>query len=205
MLRCRDSIKAERMARACEAACANNHIGYDQSRRNTLNSQAMLVGYDLSKITVDCACDCSSLMTVCAQAANIIVPYTNGNAPRTATMKRDFKATGMFDVLEDKFYLNSDSYLRRGDILVREGAHTVMVLEDAKVEQRPILQRGMKGDYVKEMQKLIIKHGETIVVDGIFGDETKTALIKVQTSIFPREPKEWDGICGRRTWAGLLN
>lgn len=34
------------MAQACEAACNNNHIGYDQSQRNTLNQQAQLVGYD---------------------------------------------------------------------------------------------------------------------------------------------------------------
>ena len=59
VLRCKDSAIAEKMAKACEAACANNNIGYDQRQRNTLHTQALKVGYDLSKVA-PCECDCSS-------------------------------------------------------------------------------------------------------------------------------------------------
>ena len=65
MLRPKDATIAEKMASACEAGCANNNIGYDQSQRNTLRTAAINAGWDLSKVG-KCECDCSSFMTVCA-------------------------------------------------------------------------------------------------------------------------------------------
>lgn len=132
LLRPKDSAVAEKMAKACEDGCANDKIGYDQYQRNTLRTQAKAVGWDLSKITVACECDCSSFMTVCAEAAGINMDstYTSGNAPVTSTMRAKFKATGAFEVLTDSKYLTGSSYLKRGDILVKETAHTVMVLSN---------------------------------------------------------------------------
>lgn len=129
LIRCKDSGKAEKMAQACEAGCKNDKIGYDMDQRNTLNTQAKKVDYNLSKIITACECDCSSFMTVCAQAAGINVPYSSGNAPTTSTMKDKFNSTGMFQVLTESKYLTSDKYLKRGDILVRSGKHTIMALE----------------------------------------------------------------------------
>lgn len=193
------------MAKACEAACANDHIGYDQSQRNTLNQAAKLVGYDLARIKTDCECDCSSLMTVCAQAAGIAVPYTSGNAPRTANMEQAFTSTGIFDVLKDKIYTESDQYLKRGDILVIPGKHTAMALETGAPGGKPTLQRGNRGEYVRKLQSRLNVKGYKIAVDGVFGDETKMAVVKFQTLAFPGEPREWDGICGPRTWRALEN
>ena len=130
VLRPKDSAKAEKMAKACEAACANDKIGYDQYQRNTLLPQAKACGWDLSKITTACETDCSALMTVCAQCAGIDVPYISGNAPYTGIMKAQFMKTGEFEALTDKEYLNSDAYLKRGDILVRTSGHTAMALEN---------------------------------------------------------------------------
>lgn len=130
ILQCKDQVKAEKMAIACEQGCANDNIGYDQNQRNTLNTQAKLVDYDLSKIQTPCETDCSAFMTVCAQAAGINIPYNSGNAPTTSTMKSAFISTGEFDVLTDSKYLTSDNYLKRGDILVKAGSHTVMALEN---------------------------------------------------------------------------
>ena len=45
VLRPKSAAVAEAMARACEAGCANQNIGYDQSQRNTLNTQAAKVAY----------------------------------------------------------------------------------------------------------------------------------------------------------------
>lgn len=130
LLRCKDSAMAEKMAIACEQACANNNIGYDQNQRNSLNTEAKKVGYDLSKVAVKCESDCSSLMCICAIAAGIPESafYQGGNMRTTRNMRSAFQATGKFDVLTDSKYLTSDTYLKRGDILVNEGSHTVMVL-----------------------------------------------------------------------------
>ena len=130
VLRCKDHAKAEKMAVACERGCSNDNIGYDQNQRNTLNTQAKTVNYDLSKIQTPCECDCSSFMAVCVQATGIDIPYISGNAPTTSTMKTVFLSTGEFDVLTDSKYLTSDNYLKRGDILVKSGSHTVMALEN---------------------------------------------------------------------------
>lgn len=124
LLRCKDKQKAEIMARACEAGCGNKNIGYDQNQRNTLRTQAKEANWNLAKITKACECDCSSFMTVCAEAAGINIPYSSGNAPTTRTMRNAFKSTGMFDV-----YTPAVKKLR-GDILVKAGSHTVMVLDD---------------------------------------------------------------------------
>lgn len=63
-----DSTVREKHAKAVEAACANNNIGYGQSDRNTLNTLAKAVNYDLSKVG-KCNCDCSSLQNVAAVAS----------------------------------------------------------------------------------------------------------------------------------------
>lgn len=133
VLRCKDSNKAELMAVACEKGCENKNLGYDQGNRNSLNTQAKLVGYDLSKIKTACECDCSSFMTVCAQAAGINIPYNGTNAPTTSTMKSAFLFTGEFEVLTDSKYITTDAYLKRGDILVKAGSHTVMALENGSL------------------------------------------------------------------------
>ena len=113
-----------------EAACANNCIGYDQGQRNSLNEKAKAVGYDLSKVADACECDCSSLVSVCTQAAGIDLPYVWGNAPYTGNMEAQFGKTGEFEVLKDSKYLTSDAYLKRGDILLNTKSHTAMVLEN---------------------------------------------------------------------------
>lgn len=132
LLRPKSEAIAEKMAKACEAGCANSKIGYDQNQRNTLRTQAKAAGWDLSKIAVACETDCSAFMTVCAEAAgvNVASAYTSGNAPTTSNMRAKFKATGAFEVLTDKKYLTSSEHLKRGDILVKEPGHTIMVLSD---------------------------------------------------------------------------
>lgn len=166
VLRCTNSSKAELMAKACEAACANSNVGYDQYQRNTLNEKAKAVNYDLSKIKTPCECDCSSLMTVCAQAAGINVPYISGNAPYTGNMKDQFMRTGYFEVLTASKYLTSDKYLKRGDILVRTSGHTAMALEN--------------GSETKTTDKKSIDVIVNEVVQGAWGsgDTRKTSLTK---------------------------
>ena len=214
VLRPKSAAVAERMARACEAACANSNIGYDQGQRNSLNAQARAVGYDLSKVG-KCECDCSSLMAVCAQAAGVAIPYANGNAPTTRTMRTAFAETGQFDVLTDSKYLNTDAWLKRGDILVSPGKHTVMVLENGGsvsattsrevyciVELR-VLKNGATGDDVRALQRLLIADGYSCGAcgaDGEFGSSTGAAVRNYQKS----NGLTVDGIVGAKTWGRLL-
>lgn len=132
VIRPKDAAMANKIAVACEQACANDKVGYDQYQRNTLYTQALKVNFDLSKITTACECDCSSLVCICAIAAGIPAGalYISGNMRTTRNMRSAFKNTGKFDILTDSKYLTSDAYLKRGDILVNEGSHTVIVLSN---------------------------------------------------------------------------
>lgn len=127
LLRPKNSELAEKSAKACEEGCANNNIGYSQDSRNTLYSEASKVNFDLSKIITKCNCDCSSFMTVCAIAGGAEF-YNSGNAPTTSTMRSDFIRYGEYEALTATEYLTSVDLLKRGDILVKEGTHTIMVL-----------------------------------------------------------------------------
>ena len=129
ILRPKTTALAELSARACEAGCLNDNIGYSQNGRNTLNTLAYEVGYDLSKVTTKCNTDCSAFMTVCAIAGGAKISY-GSNAPTTSNMRTRFNQSGNYTVLTDSKHLTQTDYLKRGDILVKEGSHTVMVLEN---------------------------------------------------------------------------
>ena len=196
---------ADASAKYVEEACANNNVGYDQGSstttgRNSLRTRSIEVGWSVKKITTPCNCDCSSLMAAAAEAAsvNIYPQYNKGNAPATSTMRAKFKATGEYKVLTDKKYTDSDKYLMRGDILLRAGSHTAMVLtngtlagaaeiahENIKLGMR-ILKNGHSGDDVQELQKLLIQLAKETGddgylvgswgADGDFGDATELAV-----------------------------
>lgn len=130
VLRFKDAAKAEKAAKAMEKACANDNIGYDQYQRNTLLAKAEAVEFDLAKVDEPCETDCSALVSVCAQAAGVKIPYISGNAPYTGIMENQFASTGEFEVLKGDGYLKSDALLLRGDILLRTSGHAAMALEN---------------------------------------------------------------------------
>lgn len=202
VLRCTDEAKVEKMARACEQACANNNIGYDQYQRNTLLTQAKAKGWDLSKITTKCECDCSSLMTVCAQCAGIDIPYTGGNAPYTGNMKEKFISTGAFVALTESKYLTNDRYLKRGDILVKTSGHTAMALTNGA-------KAGDAGDdtkinSVREVQIWLNNtYAAGLGVDDLYGSRTKKALVKALQIELGFTGEDVDGIYGPKTNAAV--
>lgn len=180
VLRCKDSSIAEKMASACEAGCANNNIGYDQNQRNTLHTQAKSVNYKLANITTKCETDCSAFMTVCAIAGGVTALEYSGNAPTTSTMKAAFSKTGMFEVLTDSKYLSSDAYLKRGDILVKPGSHTVMALENGSNVSNATVSASKgysRKDFIKDVQSCI-----GAKQDGVAGAETLSKTITVSKS-----------------------
>jgi hypothetical protein len=128
VLRPKTTTLAELSAKACEVGCANNNIGYSQNGRNTLYNLVKDNEYDLANVGL-CNTDCSAFMTVCAIAGGSKIAY-GSNAPTTTNMRTRFKQSGDYTVLTDSKHLTKTDYLKRGDILVHEGSHTVMVLEN---------------------------------------------------------------------------
>ena len=216
----KDKIKAEKMATACEAGCANDLHGYDQGQRNTGLKEAQKVGWDLAKITTPCEFDCSSFMTACVMAGGVNI-WSEGNAPTTRTLRRVLEESGEFEILTAEKYLTSDKYIQRADILCKEGSHTVMALENgSKVGQEvvvskietptihysvrlPLLKKGSKGDSVKALQILLIGYGYSCGnygADGDFGAATHKAVCDYQNA----NGLEADGAVGPKTWEKLL-
>lgn len=131
VVRMKTPAMREKVADCMVKAVDNNYIGYNQARRMTLINYARNVGYDPSKVTTPCDCDCSSLVTLaCIYAgireASLIV---GGNAATTSTLRKRLQATGAVDVFTSKDYTASDSKLIRGDILIKEGSHTAVVTQ----------------------------------------------------------------------------
>lgn len=154
VIRAEDSSVAEKIAKAMEAACANNNIGYDQNQRTTLYAQAAANGWNISRIKTKCETDCSALVSVCVNAAGIRVSkdmYTGNEAMA-------LKATGEFKILTDSKYTRSDANLKRGDILLKEGSHTAVVLSDGANVSKP------KKEAAKDKKDIVytVKSGDTL-------------------------------------------
>lgn len=123
VFRAKDTNVAEKLASTMEAACANDYIGYDQSQRTTLYTQAEKVNFDLTKINTPCECDCSALVAVCVNAAGIKV----SKSMYTGSEEKTLIGTGKFLRYKESDYQTKSDYLRRGDILLGNG-HTAICL-----------------------------------------------------------------------------
>ena len=126
MFRPKDPVAAEKIAVAMEQACANDNIGYNQSNRLSLYWAAKEKNWDLSKITKKVDTDCSSLVAVCCNAAGIPIDKDNW----TGVQKRNLINSGAFEVYTSDDYLLKSDKLRRGDILLKEGYHTIVILSN---------------------------------------------------------------------------
>lgn len=70
---------------------------------------------------------------------------------------------------------------------------------DQRIAAGAWLRRGDEGRAVRELQKLLNRHGATLAVDGEFGPKTLAAVRAFQT----REGLEVDGVIGGRTLGAL--
>lgn len=132
IIRAKDKDMREKLAKDMEYSCNNDLLGYDQNQRNSALVLARKVGYNMSKIKATCEVDCSSLVCICCMYAGILesVLYVNNNCSVTSNLRRRLMSTNKFDTLTDKKYLSSGDYLLRGDILLYEGHHVAICLED---------------------------------------------------------------------------
>ena len=191
VIRCKDRPMREKIAYAMETACKNENIGYDQSQRNTLLTNARKVGYNPAKVTVKCETDCSALVALACIYAGI--PETSlvmdGNSATTSTLRKRLLATGKFDTMSDRKYTSESAYLMRGDILLKEGSHVVVVLDNGTktntIETANPASKYKIASNTKDIQTwLNLYYRTNIVVDGVYGKKTKSALVKAwQTEV----------------------
>ena len=165
--------------------------------------------YDLAKIEKPCEADCATFMQVCAIAGGAKLTY-EGNGMTTRNMVERLLATGDYEALTERKYLDSDAYLLRGDILVKTG-HTVMALEDG-AEARPkevtirlpYLKMGDQGAAVEAAQRILSTYGYHLgnknPFDGKFQMLTEAAVREFQAD----HGLTVDGEIGVETWAALL-
>ncbi|MBD5480232.1 MAG: LysM peptidoglycan-binding domain-containing protein [Lachnospiraceae bacterium] len=136
-----DAAVREKHAKAVEVACANDNIGYGQSDRNTLNTLAKAVNYDLSKVG-KCNCDCSSLQNVAAVASGAPGVSYGNNGWTTSSMKAALQAAG-YKIITDSTYLTSADYCVRGAIYVKAGSHTVCGLTNGSKSGQTLAKAGL--------------------------------------------------------------
>lgn len=148
VIRPKSAALAEKIASACEKACNNNNIGYDQYERNSLYREALKVNLDLSKITTPCECDCSSLVSTCCIAAGLpeSIFFAGNNMRTTYNLIDACNKTGHFDVLTSSNYTRSKDYLKRGDILLSTG-HTVIVLSNGDKARQMVVTQTVTETY----------------------------------------------------------
>ena len=132
ILRAKDKNTREKLAQAMEMACKNESIGYAQNTRNTLWNNIKNYQFNPSKTTKAVNTDCSALVCVCCAYAGIPIHYLQigTNSLTTSTLRKYLLLSGMFEALTNRKYLTSDKYLLRGDILLYEGHHTAINLDN---------------------------------------------------------------------------
>lgn len=226
VLRPKTAALAEKSAVAMEQACANNNIGYDQWQRNTLYAHAKAYNFDLSKITTKCECDCSSLAHVCSIVGGANLSY-GSNGHTTRTMRAAYKASGDYEILTDSKYLTSDKYLKRGDLLLKEGSHVAMALESGSAVSNntkkgsgymfepSLVKKDSNGASVLLMQTILRgkgykgKDGKELSLDAECGTNSEYAINAYQTARRKQGVEigtngKNDGLCGNKMWADLI-
>lgn len=138
-----DEMVREKHAQAIEAACLNDNIGYGQADRNTLNTLAKAVGYNLSQVG-KCNCDCSSLQNVAAVASGASGATYGSNGWVTSNMKSALQKLG-YKIVTDATYLASEKYCVRGAIYVKASSHTVCALDNGMEYKKTLEKAGISG------------------------------------------------------------
>lgn len=210
VLRAKDRAKAKLIAKAMDAACDNDNIGYDQSSRNSLYNLAAKVSFNPAKVASKCETDCSALVRVCCAFAGIMVKdFITSNEASVLL------ASGAFVELTGDKYTKQSAYLAAGDILVtKTKGHTGVILNDgpkAEVVAVPetielgdrLLKNGSEGEDVRELQRYLISLGYDCGswgADGDFGDATEIAVMAFQRD----HGLKVDGQYGPKSHAAML-
>ena len=192
-------------------AANNDHIGYDQSQRESYKKALMEAGWDPEAIKRDVESDCSAGVIANIIAAGHIIGIAGlqrFGATYTGNMRAEAAKRG-FKVLTDQKYTGRGDYLLAGDILLNDQHHTCTVVtngtrsgaevvtEKGDYENMPLLKKGSKGKAVKILQILL----GGLEVDGSFGWKTLGKVFEFQKAHGLTE----DGEVGPLTWNALID
>jgi len=195
LIRFKDSKMAEKVALCMENASKNDNLGYSQATRNTLLNEARKYNYDVSKVSVPCNCDCSSLVSVACMYAGVpeSVLTLHGNCATTSTLTNCLKNSGFVDVYTSLPYLAYTDKLKIGDILIKPNSHVVVVVQtetNNKSAQEVALEivqgKGNWGNGAERRIKLIDAGYNPSIVQSLVND-----LMKEKKSI-DNERLIWD-------------
>lgn len=195
VLRPKDPVVAEKIAKNMEAACESIYIGYDQSQNNTLYEAVKSLDFDISKLKTYCETDCARLVRVCVLYAGVnVADFYTGNA------KEALLDTGEFILFTSNDYCKSDKLLKRGDIAVtRTKGHIIAILSDGSgvSESKPVTTtNGDVSENVKKGQAwlndnyghtLESHRGEKLKEDGDYGTKTRAACVCVWKDVANRK------------------
>lgn len=181
--RCVSEVMRQKLAEAMIRACLNNNIGYAQDTRYTLEQYGTGSKYP-------CNTDCSELIRVCVKEA---CGVDLGAATTTENIGDRLVKTKLFVKMGKVGVQINANDLFAGDILCTcTKGHVVAVVEGKKdgkekvdgtdlPASKPNLRFGSRGTEVKKLQTLLNNcNNAGLVVDGIFGKNTRAALVAFQ-------------------------
>lgn len=215
VVRWEDRSKASLFANCIKSMCLNALIGYDQSDRTTLYTALKKVGWNANRISTKVECDCSELV-VCGVNCTFGKALLS-SALYTGNLASGLMATGHFKLYTGSKYCKSDSYLKKGDIIIKPYGHVIVALDDGalagqkspttgkRAVAEPVLYKGCTGSQVKKLQGNLNAvgaraHGERLELDGSFGALTKEAVKNFQRA----EKITVDGSYGKQTYKHML-
>lgn len=193
-LRYKDISVARKVAEIGKKLCLSNLVGYNQAQRNTLYTALSRHNWNVDEYIASgekTNTDCSAFQYAiwCCVLPEM---RSTSNAPTTSTMVAFFKKYG-FIAYTDKSYLTSEIRLLDGDILVKEGSHTVGVcLKNTIQKSKPgavpgiTVKKGSKGGNAMLLQMALSYLGyrddanKDLVIDADFGTKSCQALSKFQ-------------------------
>ena len=139
-------------------AADNDNIGYDQAQRITFWQELQKVSFEPKNINTACEADCSSAVAALVKATGYILGIDAlKNIPETLTTfnMRSALVHAGFILLEGSKYINSDDYLRPGDILLNDDAHcAVQVSTGSKAQEQETIAIHPEAEEEQEHPKL---------------------------------------------------
>lgn len=230
VIRIDDEEVRKKFGNNCIDIANNQNIGYDQSGRNTLLTEAEKVNFDFTKITVPCECDCSSMDTIALLGAIYVILgkdayleaktilVVKGNCATTSTFKSRVKKLVMISitVFETKEYCQSTTKAIFGDIYLKEGKHMTTYIDDGnKISDElkevtyklKTLRKGSTGNDVTIFEAIMKKMGYyTGEIDKKFGSGCVAACNAFQKD-YPEcgTNGEPDGTFGPKCWEKALS
>jgi len=184
MLRYEDTSIAEKASEIGIKLANSNLVGYDQRQRNTLYTQLKKCNWNVDeyiKSGVKTETDCSAFQYA-IYCCLIPSMRKDGNAPTTSTMKSFYLKHG-FTAYTDSRYLTSDAYLKKGDLLIKEGSHVVQnVTNGSKVTFNTNTSSTTSTVYTHRQFVKDVQAAIEAKIDGIAGKETYSKCPTVSKS-----------------------